>query len=223
MLEFFSLTFNLVGYYVRIGFAVYIAVMLLAFILALVITVVKEGQSRIKRTWFHVFSACTLVGFSGVAVLANESVGVLLLALSVCGIFNMIIFCLPEKKVRISDAPKELIRLIDREINSPQEQNQTFQSYRTAKNTVGYNHVAEIQKDNDKPQEDRAYELDFSHVKSVIERMEFFPLTATDKRQVRELENAVYQAEHGEFNRENKERINEGLGALLKIMSKYGV
>ena len=64
---------------------------------------------------------------------------------------------------------------------------------------------------------------DFTHVKSVVERLTYFPLTASDKKQVQELERTIVRAENGEDTPELKNKINDGLGALLKIMSKYGV
>lgn len=66
-------------------------------------------------------------------------------------------------------------------------------------------------------------EIDFTHVKNVIERLNYYNLGPTDKRTVNDLANNVSQAENGEFTPELKEKINDGLGALLKIMSKYGV
>lgn len=65
--------------------------------------------------------------------------------------------------------------------------------------------------------------LDFSHVKNVLKRLDYFALSPSEKRQVKELEVSLLQAESGEFNMPIKERINDGLGALLKIMSKHGV
>ena len=66
-------------------------------------------------------------------------------------------------------------------------------------------------------------EIDFSHVKNVIERMAFYNLSPTDKRQIRELKESVYNAETEGFTQEKKETINDGLSELLRIMSKHGV
>lgn len=73
-----------------------------------------------------------------------------------------------------------------------------------------------------KPQGEDRYGLDFSHVKKVLARLEYFPLSQADKRQVDELNSLIYSAENGAFSEQIKEKINEGLGALLKIMSKHG-
>lgn len=75
-----------------------------------------------------------------------------------------------------------------------------------------------------KPEQNAAAdELDFSHVKSVLQRLEPAELTYADRRQIHELELALYAAERGDGSKENKIKINEGLGNLLKIMAKHGV
>ena len=52
--------------------------------------------------------------------------------------------------------------------------------------------------------------------------MEYYNLTPNDKRQVKDLECAINQGEV-QLTPSLKEKINDGLGALLKIMSKYGI
>ena len=69
---------------------------------------------------------------------------------------------------------------------------------------------------------ERKPEIDFSHVKNVISRLNYFPLSTQDRNTVKELEYSVTQAERGDYDLEIKRKINDGLGALLKIMSKYG-
>lgn len=66
-------------------------------------------------------------------------------------------------------------------------------------------------------------EIDFSHVKNVINRLEYFPLSQTEKKQVCQLENLIIQYENQEITKDAKSKINDGLGALLKIMAKHGV
>lgn len=66
-------------------------------------------------------------------------------------------------------------------------------------------------------------ELDFSHVKNILKRLEYYNLSSLDAKQVAELKSALYQAETCGVNKDIKSKINDGLGALLKIMSKYGV
>lgn len=83
--------------------------------------------------------------------------------------------------------------------------------------------IREVEKLEVKKQEEKApvkTKADFSHVKNVIERLNAFPLSVGDKKQVKELEDAIILIENGA---EEDYEINDGLGALLKIMAKYGV
>ena len=65
--------------------------------------------------------------------------------------------------------------------------------------------------------------LNLSHVKNILKRLDYFDLSQSDRRQVREVEMAIFQAERRFDDLEVKEKLNDGLGALLKIMAKYGV
>lgn len=66
------------------------------------------------------------------------------------------------------------------------------------------------------------YNLDFTHVRNVISRLDYYGLSQNDRRQVHELESYLLSAERGSDDPTIKEKINDGLSALLKIMSKYG-
>lgn len=66
------------------------------------------------------------------------------------------------------------------------------------------------------------FDLDFSHVKNVIARLDYFGLSQSDRRQIHDLEAGLTEAERGENTPELRDRINDGLSSLLKIMSKYG-
>ena len=66
-------------------------------------------------------------------------------------------------------------------------------------------------------------ELDFSHVKRIINKLEYYSINNQERKQAKELMQAVELAESKGQTPELKEKINEGLGALLKIMSKYAV
>lgn len=65
-------------------------------------------------------------------------------------------------------------------------------------------------------------EIDYTHVKNVIARLDYFGLKESDRRQIHDLEASLSEAERGVCNEELKGRINDGLSSLLKIMSKYG-
>ena len=80
-----------------------------------------------------------------------------------------------------------------------------------------------VKAEPEKPVENGCAELDFSHVKNVLQRLEPALLTYSDRRQIHELEIALAEAESGRYSAETKGKINEGLGNLLKIMARHGV
>lgn len=121
------------------------------------------------------------------------------------------VFCVPYKRASINRKQKELVRFIDQEIKKQPEQP-------TLKPV--------LDKIVLKPEQDFSADktdLNFSHVKNILERLDFFPLSSSDKKQVGELRVNLNQAERGVKDGDVKRKINDGLGELLKIMSKYGV
>ena len=65
-------------------------------------------------------------------------------------------------------------------------------------------------------------DVDFSHVRQVVEKLSKVELSSMEKEQVQELENAVNEAEQGGENLLT-DKINNGLSALLKIISNYDI
>ncbi len=74
-----------------------------------------------------------------------------------------------------------------------------------------------------KKQEERKKELNFDHVKNVLDRLKYYNLSPVDKRTVAELKAVLFEAEEYGVTDESKGKINEGLSSLLKIMSKYSM
>ncbi len=79
-------------------------------------------------------------------------------------------------------------------------------------------------------EQDKEYQTDkntedvsLSHAKVILERMNCFPLSIPDKRKLDELNYLIAQAEIDGIDGFNKERINDSLAGLIKIMSKYCV
>lgn len=66
-------------------------------------------------------------------------------------------------------------------------------------------------------------DVDFSHVKSVVDKLERFNLSAADKRAINALKINVMTAESCGMNNKLKSDINDGLCSVLKMMSKYNV
>ena len=118
--------------------------------------------------------------------------------------------------------PKELIKEIDKEI-AKEKLNNTAIAVENFKPTPKRNIEEKLSLKNKEEPIMKKNELDFSHVKNILERLDYYSLSGGDKKTVNDLENSLTLAEKGDQSSENKSRINDGLGALLKIMSKYGV
>ena len=110
---------------------------------------------------------------------------------------------------------KNLIKLIDKAVKDAND-------IEKAKNTQipPVQNVEKVQKTKEKERVPVKSTPDFSHVKNIIERLNAFPLTTMDKKQIKDLENAIILIENGQ---QEDYGINDELGALLKMMAKYGV
>ncbi len=127
-------------------------------------------------------------------------------------VYSSILLLIPDKKIKISKKQKEFVRFLD----------DCAKGYSVKKDDIEEKPCESIktvyEQENVKYDDD----LDFSHVKNILSRMEYYNLTPNDKRQVKDLECAINQGEI-QLTPSLKEKINDGLGALLKIMSKYGI
>lgn len=178
------------------------AVMVAAFALALVLALAKENFGLKKRFFYvavlgGVFLAETAIFFRDEAFIRYADLS---FALGV--LLTVPLILVPVKKPRVKEE-KELIELIDGEIKK--------------KDPGDF---------SEKPSENRAPAcgaVNFSHVRGIIGRTGFYPLTEAEKRSVRELTALIGEAERGEEHPDTESRINDGLGELLKIMAKYGV
>lgn len=140
-------------------------------------------------------------------------------SLASCFLFFSILFCLPSRTIKATEQQLEFARLIDRKVKNQQNIKALKEQEHT--NLIKKQEVESIKLRQETEQ--KPIEVDFTHVKNVLKRLEYYNLNITDKKQVKELENAILIAEKGEVDLKTKRNINEGLGALLKIMSKYGV
>ena len=173
-----------------------------------------------NKNFFSVY--CVINGFviilrKGVEnVLETKDVQSIIM-LSISLLFSLpFIIRIDKKKVEKADRQKEkdFIKFIDKQIfpnttNSPsiitaQEKEQSVKEQTVIENNV---------KDG----------LNFSHVKNILKRLDYFDLKENDKRQVRELESTLFLLERGDDRFETKEKLNDALNALLKIMARYGV
>lgn len=190
------------------------------FALGIILTKRLGGYSRLKRIWYpFTVLACSAIQLS-VSLRAGEDAALAALIIGMGSIFCAVLFSLNERD-GVGKKQKEFIEYIDGKIaeeeNENKNENLSFGGDTAPENDFP---IPEIKEKKRSPAD---FQLDFAHVRNVISRLSYYGLTQNDKRQVAELEFALSEAEKGEFTPEIKSRINDGLGALLKILSKYGV
>ena len=202
-------------------FAITAGVITVGFFVCLFLSVFKCGYGLKKRLWFPILIVifCALLKVRAFATGENDFSPLLL-----C--FGMILF-LPVYFIRVKvpkgsadDLPaRAFVRLLENKIKRADgAENSSFADGLTQADFKTESIKAEPQTPphiSDKP--------DFSHVKNVLQRLEPATLSYADRRQVHELELALYEAENGGYFEETRIKINEGLGNLLKIMARHGV
>lgn len=193
------------------------------FVFCLFLCVFLRGYARAKRTWFLFLVGAISLLERAFITNAYNSDQIFYLTLAIGMIFSGIIFSIGVREKKPSKEQKELLRLIDNHVKSTQIENDRpflFKDIRLdggdgEEKDEGFIDVAVP------PVKD--YGVDFEHVKKVIDKLQYYGLSPSDKKQVQDLTFALNDAERQGFSPLVKSKINEGLGALLKIMSKHGV
>lgn len=138
-------------------------------------------------------------------------------------LFFSVLMMIPEKRIKLKEEQKELVRLIDKEINKEEP---TY----SPKNIIPQQILTYTEKRDELPvekitvkqrKEPDGKEIDYPHVRNILSRLDYYNLTPTERKQIDLLRTNVLKAESGDNSL--KSEINEGLGSLLKIMSKYSV
>ena len=191
-----------------------------AFIICLCLSVFKTGYGLKKRVWYVAVAAlfCAILNaranFTGEQNLSSVLlIFALTLLLPLCFI--------PEKggnekrAVAEDEGRRRFVRFLDDKLKRAREFSDNSSHFETE----------EIKTVNPPPEREtvNSQDIDFSHVKNVLSRLEPALLSYADRRQIHDLEMALYDAERGNYSPETRSKINEGLGNLLKIMAKHGV
>lgn len=213
MTELFFNFFKQVEYRLGAGgiFLISAGAIVLMFIVQTLICSLCSGYGFRRR-------ACYLLYVGGICVLEYaieskmQSEGFVILTLGLGLVLCSVLMLLPKRVVKANSEQIELARFLDRLATAP------VNSVNRSRTFNG--NIYTEQESKTKTSDD---EVDFSHVKSVLSRLSYYSLTPSDKKQVNELECALNEAESGAISPIVKSRINDGLGALLKIMSKYGI
>ncbi len=135
-----------------------------------------------------------------------------------------------EKTIVISESDRNFVRALDKAISEPKEVNNFTENNRFIKRVESALEEKPITKitavetrSQQKTETVKKEELNFSHVKNVLERLNYYNLSPVDKKIVGDLRSMLFEAERVGVTAEGKSKLNEGLCSLLKIMSKYSV
>lgn len=172
--------------------------------------VFKRDFTLKKRIAFFPF-LISVLAIQGGAEIALGGDSFILLLFGVCVGIVGVALVIPVKKVEYKKEHVEFARFLDQKTKSVEKFNERTE------------YPVEKIKCVEKEQKLESAGIDYSHVKHILSKMEYYPLSVADKRQVKDLSIAVNLAEEGDNGADIKNRINDGLGALLKIMSKHGI
>lgn len=186
------------------------ALILIAFAVLTLRSVFKKDYNFHKRCWYLPLCCGIIVVEYSVLALLGRGNTLALASLGLTLITFSFSFAFPVRKTVKTDEPVKFVRYLDQKIK---EEKELAQKERPLTEKLS------LEKRESKTPK---AELDFSHVRNVIARLNYFGLSTQDKKTVKDLEMSVLEAERGDDSTALKQKINDGLGALLKIMSKYG-
>lgn len=205
----------------------------------LLITFFSVEYKKRNRVWFCLLCGGVVVLQSGLAILSGEENVYAVLLTGISFFYCIPVFFVSSKKRKLKKEQQELIKFLDSQIktvpNHVNKQNvgETFDNKTFPISKEGKSETTEVcftgenvqtLKPPSAAKRNEHCDLpDFSHVKNIISRLNDYALSPFDKKQVHELEINLAIAEKSGECKQMKEKINDGLSALLKIMSKYGV
>ena len=210
---------------VQKAFVLFLVVVVSGFVLNLFLTIFVNDYVRKNRLWFVFLGVATIL-FQTALCVYEKGMGIYpILLAGVCFLLFIPVFSPSGRRRKLKKEEMELARFLEQKIADanalPSQQKQTIQSQEDTESETPFL----VDRLQTKPpiQLQKESPPDFTHVKNVLERLNYFPLTPNEKKQAKDLEITVKRIESGENTAELKNRVNDGLGALLKIMAKHGV
>ena len=197
---------------------VFLTCFIVVFVLTVLCTIIslsKKNYSIKNRLWvIFSFIGILLIDF-WIEYFILGKIQYLILLVAVEFISLSICFFVRKKQTIISSENKSLESLL----------NKCKLNHNYANLNKDYNNEirSEVIKAKPKVQPNLKDDIDFSHVKTVLKKLDYYPLKEQDKKSAKELENAIIEAEESGLDQRLKQNINDGLGALLKLMSKYAI
>jgi hypothetical protein len=197
-------------------FVFFLILVFLSALLNFILCLCKSEYTILKRVWAVVFVGGINLTFLGVCFAFSFQISLFLLLLGLSLVLISPTFCISVKRKPKKEQLIRLSRLIDKKAKEQEL------SVRPTIQVEKVLHEENCSCEKGQTKADNTCDLDFEHVKNVIDRLEYYPLSQADRRQVSELEGYIRSAEREGVNEYFKSKINDGLGVLLKLMSKYG-
>lgn len=193
----------------------------ITFILSLII---KNRVKSVKKTRCAVICILTFFCFLfiGLASFINDTSeeikkGLTMILISFTILLSLPIIFITERKKIDLEASKSLIKTLDEKINTNSVVDKESALVDRKSERIICREAEKIDtKDDD-------LEVDFSHVKNVIDRLNYFNLNLSEKKQVNELNYLIKRVGEENDVASFRSEINEKLTGLLKIMSKYNI
>ena len=196
------------------------AVIIFASVVCIILSIVKSRYGVKNRLWIVFFMVGINLVQTWIELVVNGRIQHLFLTVGICVCLLSIILFLPQKHTRITEPQRNLARFISNSITEKKQLDALADDFPKESKVIS---SPIIKTEPKSAPNNNKNEIEFSHVKSVLNKLEYYPLKEQDKKQAKELENAIYFAEQNGLSLDVKEKINDGLGALLKIMSKYAI
>lgn len=206
-------------------FLISVAVIFILAVVAVLLAIFKSNFDLKKRSWFFLCSLAVILFEYALSFYIENSQGFTFFSAAVFLVFSIPVISIKKKD---NAKAKELVRLLDQKILKANDMPKAFDEVEEPIDEV------EEQKQVIKPNKSTAInlakkekvagaELDFTHVKNVMARLDYYGLSPSEKKLVENLKESIVAAENYKLDQNTKSKINDGLGALLKIMSKYGI
>ena len=192
------------------------------FFLCLFLSIFIRNYGKAKRAWFLFIVGGVYFLQKALTIKSSNGQTLSYITLSLGALFYAIIFAVRVRAKKPTKEQKELARFIDKHLCKSDRERHPF-NFRDVRVCNNYSSNPIDEKEEFSLKQNDEYGVDFEHVKSVIDKLEYYGLSQSDKKQVQELEYSLKEAKEHGFSPLVKSKINDGLGALLKIMSKYGV
>ncbi len=208
-------------------FLITLFIIVSVFCLKLIFSLKGENKTFFNGVNLICLSLILFEAFSLLVVGENLSFAIFSFALYELSLAPFYFINKKEKVIVLSKEQKKVVDELEQKVkaenfNAKTEKKSVLFDFKNALEEKGI----EIKKTNVKPilsKVEKNKNCDYKGVKSAIEKTLLQEITEDERKKLIALEISILQMEKGEENLMVKNEINEGLSALLKIMSKYAV